>query len=305
MLRMILTRLFGSVFVLLMVATVSFFLLRAAPGGPFDEERALLPEVKRNIEERYHLNDSLPTQYADYMKGVFTLDFGQSFKRPQTVTELIGAHYGYSLTLGLMAMAVAITLGITMGVTAAARRNSWADHGLMTLALLGVSIPSIVLAPLGVGFFALKLGWLPPARAEGLTSYLLPAFTMGLIYTGTIARLTRAGMLETLGQDFVRTARAKGLSERAVVWRHAVRLGVVPVVTYLGPAMAGMIAGSFVIEQIFQIPGLGFYFVSSVSDRDYPVLTGMLVFYVAVLVVLNLISDLMHGVLDPRVREHR
>jgi oligopeptide transport system permease protein len=302
MLRMILTRLAGSLVVLLLVATVSFFLLRAAPGGPFDEERALLPEVKRNIEAYYDLDKPLIVQYGTHMGRLVTGDLGRSMKRPQTVNELISDHFGYSLTLGLMAMVIAISLGITMGVTAAARRNTWADHGLMTLALLGVSIPSIVLAPLGIGFFALKLGWLPAARAEGLTSYLLPAFTMGLIYTGTIARLTRAGMLETLSQDFVRTARAKGLTERAVVWRHAVRLGVVPVVTYLGPAMAGMIAGSFVIEQIFQIPGLGFYFVASVGDRDYNVLTGMLVFYVAVLVVLNLVSDLMHGWLDPRVR---
>ncbi|MEZ4365372.1 MAG: ABC transporter permease [Kofleriaceae bacterium] len=305
MLRLILSRLGSSVLVIFAVATIAFFLMRCAPGGPFDEERSLLPEVQRNIEERYHLNDPLISQYADYIGGLAKLDFGQSLKRPQTVNELIAGHYGYSLTLGLMAIAIALSLGLTMGVAAAARRNTWVDHSLMSFALLGVSIPSIVLAPLGIAAFALHLGWLPPARAEGLSSYLLPAFTMGLIYTGTIARLTRAGMLEVLGQDFVRTARAKGLSERAVVWRHAVRLGVVPVATYLGPAMASMIAGSFVIEQIFQIPGLGFYFVSSVSDRDYPVLTGMLVFYVVILVALNLVSDLAHGALDPRVREQR
>jgi oligopeptide transport system permease protein len=234
---------------------------------------------------------------------MLTLDFGQSMKRPMTVNELIAGHFPYSVTLGVMAIGIAVVLGVCAGVVAAWRRNSWVDYALMTVALLGVSVPSLVLGPLFIYWFALQLGILPAARATSFASYLLPSLVLGLIYAGTIARLARAGMIETLGQDFVRTARAKGLPERAVVWRHAFRLGILPVVTYLGPATAALISGSFVVETIFQIPGLGYYFIDSVASRDYPVLTGLLVFYVAFLLVFNLIVDLLYGVLDPRIRD--
>jgi oligopeptide transport system permease protein len=303
MLRLVATRLLGGFIVLVAVATASFFLLRAAPGGPFDDERNPPPEVKRNIEERYHLNDPLPEQYARHMVGMLTLDFGQSMKRPMTVNELIVNHFPYSVTLGVMAIGIAIALGVGAGVVAAWRRNSWVDYALMTLALLGVWVPSLVLGPLFIYWFAIQAGILPAARATSFASYLLPSLVLGLIYAGTIARLARAGMIETLGQDFVRTARAKGLPDRVVVWRHALRLGILPVVTYLGPAAAALISGSFVVETIFQIPGLGYYFIDSVASRDYPVLTGLLVFYVAFLMVFNLIVDLLYGVLDPRIRD--
>jgi oligopeptide transport system permease protein len=187
-------------------------------------------------------------------------------------------------------------------VIAAARQNRLSDHAAMTVSLMGISIPSFVLGPILILIFSLTLFWLPPARVDGFASYLLPASTLGLIYMGTVARLTRSGMLETLRQDYIRTARAKGVGERGVVWKHGLRLGLLPVVTYLGPATAALISGSFVVEKIFQIPGLGFYFVASITDRDYPVLTGVLVFYTAFLVLLNLAVDIAYGALDPRVR---
>ena len=305
MLRLILARLVGGLLVLCVVATASFFLLRAAPGGPFASERVMPPAVQRNIEERYHLNDPLWKQYTSYMAGLAQLDLGHSMKRQKTVGELIRNHVPYSARLGLSAILFAALFGTFIGALAAARRNSWADHGLMAIALVGISVPSFVLGPTLIRYLSLHLGWFPPARAESWWSFVLPASTLGLIYAGTIARLARAGVIDALGQDFARTARAKGLSERVVVWKHALRTGVIPVVTYLGPATAALIAGSFVVETIFQIPGLGFYFVDSVTSRDYPVLTGILVFYVAFMVEMNLIVDIVHALLDPRVREKR
>jgi oligopeptide transport system permease protein len=301
--RLVVTRLAGGLVVLWVVATFSFFMLRAAPGGPFDDERSVPPEVMNNIRERYDLNAPVIEQYGRYLGNLVRLDFGHSMKRQQTVGEIIRHHAPYSARLGLFALAIAITLGIGLGVLAARRQNQLTDHAAMAFSLGGISIPSFVLGPILIFVFSLQLFWLPPARVDGLTSYILPALTLGLIYTGTIARLTRAGMLETLRQDYIRTARAKGAPERTVVWRHAFRIGVMPVVTYLGPAAAALISGSFVVEKIFQIPGLGFFFVASITDRDYPVLTGVLVFYTAFLVVLNLVVDIAHGLLDPRVRE--
>jgi oligopeptide transport system permease protein len=305
MLRLILGRLAGGVIVLAAVATFAFFMLHAAKGGPFDDERNPPPEIKRNIEERYHLRDPLLSQYTDYMRGVATLDFGHSMKRQLTVKEIIAHHFPRSVVLGLLALIFAVIGGVTLGVTAAARQNSWVDYLAMAVALIGISMPAFVLGPLLISLFALKLGWLPPARIEDGLSYLLPAMTLGMIYMGTVARLARSGMLETLRQDYIRTARAKGLSERAVVWKHAVRLGLMPVVSYLGPAMAALITGSFVVEKVFQIPGLGFFFVASITDRDYPVLTGVLVFYTTFLILMNLAVDLVYGLLDPRIRDAR
>jgi ABC-type dipeptide/oligopeptide/nickel transport system permease component len=305
MIRLVATRLIGGGVVLWAIATFAFFMLRAAPGGPFDDERSLSPEVRANVEERYHLDAPIAEQYARYLGNLVQLDFGHSMKRQQTVGEIIGNHAGYSARLGLLALTMAIVLGVSLGIAAAVRQNRLGDHAAMTASLAGISIPSFVLGPLLILGFALGLRWLPPARVEGFTSYLLPAATLGLIYMGTIARLSRAGMLETMRQDYIRTARAKGASERRVVWKHGLRLGLIPVVTYLGPATAALITGSFVVEKIFAIPGLGFFFVASIADRDYPVLTGVLVFYAAFLVVLNLLVDVAYGVLDPRVREAR
>lgn len=302
MIRLILGRIAGGVAVLAAVATIAFFLLHAAPGGPFSSERRLPPAIQRNVEARYHLDQPVWRQYTTYMAGLARGDLGHSMKRQRTVGGIIRHHFPYSLTLGLMALGFAALFGTAMGVIAAARRNTWVDYALMGAALVGISIPSLVLAPIVIRFFALELGWVAPARIDGVTSFLAPAAVLGLIYAGTVARLARAGMIETLGQDHIRTARAKGVGERGILWRHALRQGITPVVSYLGPATAGLISGSFVVERIFQIPGLGFYFVDSVASRDYPVLTGLLVFYVAFLLFLNLLVDIAYGLLDPRVR---
>jgi oligopeptide transport system permease protein len=305
MTRLIITRVLGGLVVILVSASLAFLLLKAAPGGPFDAERAMSKEARRNIEERYHLRDPVWKQYTSWMSGVVKLDFGPTMKRRQTVNELIGNQFPYSLKLGLFAMTFAILVGVTFGVIAASRRNTRVDYGLMGLALLGISVPSIVLGPLLQNWFALKLHWFPIMRAEGFSSYVLPGITLGLIYTGTIARLARGGMLDILNQDYIRTARAKGLTERAVVWRHGVRLGLMPVITYIGPATAALVAGSFVVEQIYQIPGLGAYFINSIADRDYTLLGGLMVFYVSIVVFLNLAVDIAYRFLDPRIRDAR
>jgi oligopeptide transport system permease protein len=313
MIRFVLARIATGAVVVLAVATVSFWLLRAAPGGPFDDERQVQPEVRRNIEKRYHLDWPAWKQYAHYMSGLIPFagdhgwkpDLGHSMKRSQTVGEIIAQSFPVSVKLGLLALAFASVAGILLGVVAASRQNSWVDHGAMAIALLGISIPSFVLGPILIMCFAVGLMWLPPAQYTGLGSLILPAAALGMIYMGVVARLARGGMLEVLRQDYIRTARAKGLGERAVVWKHALRLGLLPVVTFLGPAAAALVTGSFVIEKIFQLPGLGFYFVASIGDRDYPVLCGVLIFYSVFLVFLNLAVDLAYGLLDPRIRSAR
>jgi oligopeptide transport system permease protein len=226
-------------------------------------------------------------------------------KRDVSVAALIAEHGPISAVLGVLGLSAAVALGIALGAVAAWRRNTWVDTLVMTAALIGISVPVFVLGPLLIAAISIDLGWLPPARIDGVRSLILPAITLGMIYLGTIARLTRGGMLDVLDQDFIRTARAKGLSERRVVVKHALRLGITPVVSYLGPATAAMISGSFVVEKIFQIPGLGSYFITSVLERDYPVVTGVFVFYAALLVVGNLAVDLVYGVLDPRVARDR
>jgi oligopeptide transport system permease protein len=311
MLRLILGRMVGGVVVVAAVATFAFVMLRLAPGGPFDDERQLRSEVRRNIERRYHLDQPWWRQYGDYMQGLvpfvggkgLSVDLGHSMRRTQSVGEIIAASFPYSARLGLAALVVALALGLALGVGAATRHDTPLDRGAMGLALLGVSVPSLVLGPALILVFSIQLMWLPPARLDGIASYVLPGTTLGLAYAGIVARLARAGMLETLGQDYVRTARAKGLGERAVVGKHALRLGLFPVLTYLGPATAGLVTGSFVVEKIFQIPGLGFYAVNAVVDRDYPVLCGALVFYAVLLVALNLVVDVAYGLVDPRIRE--
>ncbi|HUS64288.1 MAG TPA: ABC transporter permease [Kofleriaceae bacterium] len=325
MIRFVLKRLGAGLVVVFFAATIAFFMLKAAPGGPFDEERAVPPEVKRNIEKRYHLDWSVPRQYLNYMDGLMPVDLfdvtgdsiglhwggfkkpdlGHSMKRTQTVQEIIEQSFPVSARLGLMALFFASVAGIFLGVLAASRHNTWGDHTAMGVALLGISIPSFVLGPILIMVFALGLKWLPPAQFTGFSSLVLPGAALGMIYMGTIARLSRGGMLEILRQDYIRTARAKGVSERKVVWKHGVRLGLMPVVTYLGPAAAHLVAGTFVIEQIFQLPGLGFYFIASITDRDYPLLCGLLVFYSFFLILFNLVVDLAYGFLDPRIRSKR
>ena len=305
MFRLILARLVLAGVVLVLVGSLGFLSLRLARGGPFEGEKQLAPAVRENVRRSLGLDQPIAEQYLRYLGGLARGDLGWSMKRPGVrVAEIIAENFPVSLQLGLAALAFALAAGLLLGVSAAARGGA-TDRVAMAASLVGLSIPSFVLGPLLINAFALKLGWLPPARWEGVTSVILPAATLGLISMGTIARLTRAGLLETIGQDFVRTARAKGLPERTVVWKHAFRLGVVPVVTYLAPATAQLVTGSIVIETIFQVPGLGFYLVASVQDHDYTTLAGLMVFYCAIVLALNLAVDVAYGVLDPRVREAR
>ncbi|TMQ12793.1 MAG: ABC transporter permease [Deltaproteobacteria bacterium] len=303
MIRFLVGRLLASVAIVFAVATASFLLLHAAPGGPFDTDERRSPAVARAMEDRYGLHQPLWQQYGRAMAQLARGDLGASMKHDVSVARLIAEHGPISALLGALALAVALVIGATLGAIAAWRRNTWIDALVMAGALIGVSIPAFVLGPLLIAAFALDLGWLPPARVDGARSLILPAITLGGVYLGTIARLTRGGLIDVLDQDFVRTARAKGVPERRVVGRHALRVGITPVVTYLGPATAALISGSFVVEKIFQIPGLGTYFLTSVTERDYPVVTGVFVCYAALLVVLNLAVDVAYGILDPRMRE--
>ncbi len=305
MTRLIVSRVLTGLGVIYFVATFGFIMLKLAPGGPLDDERQVQPHIKRNIERQYDLDLPVTQQYTKHISGLLVGDFGQSHKRNNRVWEIIAEAFPQSAQLGALSLLFACLFGIFFGVVAASKQNTAIDHGAMAFALFGISIPSLVLGPLLIWLFSIQLGWFPPALWEGFSSMILPAATLGMIYMGVIARLARSGLLETLHQDYIRTARAKGLDENKVVWKHAFRLGMMPVVTYLGPAAAALVTGSFVVEQIFQIPGLGFYFIASIADRDFPLLIGLLVFYSMGLVLLNLIVDITYGFLDPRIRERR
>jgi ABC-type dipeptide/oligopeptide/nickel transport system permease component len=301
-LRFLVRRLAASLVVVWIVATASFLLLHAAPGGPFESDARRSDAVQAAIEERYGLHDSLIVQYGREMSHLARGDLGHSLARDASVNDLIAEHFPVSALVGVLGLLTAVVFGVALGVAAAHRRDTWVDYVAMALSAIAISVPAFVLGPLLVATVAMRLDWLPPARIDGASSYVLPAISLGMVYLGTIARLARGGMREALAQDFVRTARAKGAGERAVVWRHALRVGIAPVVTYLGPATAALISGSFVVEKIFQIPGLGAYFLDAIVDRDYPVLTGVLVFYAVLLVLLNLAVDVTYGLLDPRIR---
>jgi oligopeptide transport system permease protein len=299
----ILRRVTGFFPVLFVIVSLSFFMMRLAPGGPFDQERALPEQVRANIEARYHLDEPLWRQYLRYLGDVAQGDLGPSFRYPdRSVNELLNLGFPVSLTLGLCALGVALTLGGTAGVLAGLRRNGLVDYLTMSFALGGVSVPNFVLGPILMLIFALGLGWLPVAGWGSWRHLILPSITLGTFYAAYVARLTRAGMLEVIGQDFIRTARAKGLREATVVLRHALPGAILPVVTYLGPASAAVLTGSVVVETIFSIPGIGRYFVSSALNRDYTMVLGTVVFYSVLLLLFNLIVDVLYAYLDPRVQ---
>jgi oligopeptide transport system permease protein len=296
-------RVAGFLPVLFVIVSLSFFIMRLAPGGPFDQDRALPEQVRANIEARYHLSDPLWKQYLRYLGDVLHGDLGPSFRYPdRTVNELLGLGLPVSLLLGVCAMAVALCLGGTAGVLAGVRRNSLADYCTMSCALFGVSIPNFVLGPILMLVFALGLGWLPVAGWGTWRHLVLPSFTLGAFYAAYVARLTRAGVLEVIGQDFIRTARAKGLREVTVVLRHALPSAILPVVTYLGPASAAVLTGSVVVETVFSIPGIGRYFVGGALNRDYTMVLGTVVSYSVLLVCFNLVVDILYAYLDPRVQ---
>jgi oligopeptide transport system permease protein len=302
-LKYFLKRLGGAIPTLFIIITVSFFMIRMAPGGPFDTERAVPPDIEANLKRAYHLDESLPKQYARYLSGIVHGDFGPSFKyKDFTVAELIAQGFPVSLALGSMAMAVALVLGLFLGVWAALRQNSAIDYSAMGVSMLGLAVPNFVVAPLLTLVFGLILGWLPVGGWGKGANYVLPVIALCLPQIASISRLTRASMIEVLGSNFVRTARAKGLPARVTISRHAIRAAMLPVVSYLGPAIAQIITGSVVIEQIFSIPGIGRYFVQSSLNRDYTMVMGVTIFYGALVIICNLFADLLYGVLDPKVR---
>jgi oligopeptide transport system permease protein len=299
-------RLLISVPTLLVIVTIAFFMMRVAPGGPFDQERALPPEIEKNMLAAYNLNAPLIVQYGDYLKGVLQGDFGPSFKyRDFTVAELLWSGFPASLRVGGIAIALAVVFGITLGTIAALRQNSGIDYAVMATAMTGITIPNFVMAPLLTLVLGVHLGWLPVAGwGGGAPKFLiLPVVALALPQIAYIARLTRGSMIETLNANFVRTARAKGLHERIVVVRHALKGALLPVISYLGPATAQVMTGSVVIETIFGIPGIGRYFVQGALNRDYTLVMGTVIVYAVLIIALNLVVDLLYGLLDPKVKQ--
>ena len=298
-------RLLVSVPTLLVIVTVAFFMMRVAPGGPFDQERALPPQIEQNLQAAYDLDQPLIVQYLRYLGGVLQGDFGPSFKyRDFTVAELLWTGFPASLKVGGLAMLLAIGLGIGLGTLAALKQNSGADYAVMATAMTGITIPNFVMAPLLTLVFGVYLSWLPVAGWGGgdLPHLILPVIALALPQVAYIARLTRGSMIETLGANYVRTARAKGLTERIVVLRHALKGALLPVVSYLGPATAQVVTGSVVIETIFEIPGIGRYFVQAALNRDYTLVMGTVIVYAVLIIALNLLVDLIYGWLDPKVK---
>jgi len=300
--RFILRRIAVSIPVIFLVASTTFFIMRLAPGGPFMSERAIPPEIQANLQAKYGLDQPLWVQYGRYLRNLIQLDLGPSYKYPErTVNEIIAEGFPVSLQLGLSALAFALLVGIPGGVISAFKHGGIIDRLTMSVILVGISVPTFVLGPLLVFLFALTLYWFPPALWGSWQQMVLPAVTLGLPYSVYIARLTRAEMLEVLSQDYIRTARAKGAGEFRILWKHALNGALLPVVSFLGPAVADITTGSIVVEKIFAIPGLGRYFVESAFSRDYTTVLGTVVFYAVLLIVANLVVDIAYKFLDPRI----
>lgn len=301
----VIRRTVSAVPTLLVVIAIAFFMIRLAPGGPFDKERVVPAEISENLNRVYHLDEPLPRQFLRYLTGLLQGDFGPSFKyRDFSVTELIAAGFPISLKIGGLAILVAIVLGLTLGIYAAERRNTAIDHLVMSLAMTGIAVPNFVVAPLLTLVLGVYLNLLPVGGlGDGSIRHLvLPVIALALPQVAYIARLARGSMIEVLASDYIRTARAKGLPRRTIIVRHALKGALAPVVSYLGPATAAIVTGSVVIEQIFGIPGLGRYFVQGALNRDYTLVMGVVVFYGALIIALNMAVDMIYGFLDPRVR---
>lgn len=296
-------RLVSGILVLLVVASFTFVLLQVVPGGPFDKDKKLPPEILANVEAKYRLNDPLWKQYAFYLAGLLQGDLGPSYKYPdRTVNDILKETLPVSAQLGALAFLVSLTLGLAAGIGSAVKPNSALDRAGLFFSTLGISLPNFVLGAGLIWLFALALGLLPAARWEGLSYAILPALTLGAPPAAFLARLTRSSILETANEDYVRTARAKGLPEYRVLLKHILKNSLIPVVTVLGPLAAALITGSFIVEHIFAIPGMGRFFVTAVTNRDYPLIMGVTLVYTAFLVIANMLVDIMYGLLDPRIR---
>jgi oligopeptide transport system permease protein len=298
------SRLLGLVPTLLVLITIAFFMIRVAPGGPFDGEKVLPPEIQANLEAKYHLDEPLVQQYFRYLGQIITLDFGPSFQyKDWTVNELIARGFPVSLTVGGLAMLLAFFVGTFIGIAAALRQNTVADYSIMGVAMLGISIPNFVVAPLLILLLAVYAGWLPAGGWDwSIQRMVLPVITLALPVIAYIARLTRGSMIEVLHSNYIRTARAKGLPGHVVIRRHALKPALLPVISFMGPATAGLITGSVVIERIYSIPGLGSYFVQGALNRDYTLVMGVVIFYGVIIILLNFIVDILYSWMNPRIR---
>jgi len=303
MFRFIAVRLLQTIPVLWVIVTATFFMVRFVPGGPFTAEKAVTPEILHNLEAHYGLDRPLYRQYLDYLGSLLHGDLGPSFKYSnRTVNEIIAEKLPVSLELGMWSLGLAIGVGIPLGVLAASKRNSRIDYICSSLSLVGVCVPTFVLGPLLILVFAIQAGWFNASGWYGPIDRVLPSLTLGSVYAAYVARLTRGGMLEVLSQDYIRTARAKGASEGRILCRHALRGGLLPVVSFLGPAIAGVLTGSFVIETIFQVPGLGREFVNSAFNRDYTLVLGTVILYAVFIIGMNLVVDVVQVWLNPRLK---
>ena len=305
MIRYFVGRLLWAVPTLLVIITAAFFLIRMAPGGPFDEEQTLPPAIKHNLEAAYGLDQPLWVQYSRYLHGVVRGDFGPSFKyKDFSVTELIAQGFPVSLTLGVIAILLALMVGVPAGMYAALHQNTAGDHLVMLLAVIGITIPAFVVLPFLALIFGIRLKWLPVAGWEpgAARYYVLPVIALTLPPLAFIARLTRSSMIEVLGTAYIRTAKAKGMSQAAILWRHALRPALIPVAGFLAPAVAAIMTGSLVVESISGLPGIGRYLVQGALNRDYTLVMGMVVVYSALLIAMGLLVDLLYAWLDPRIR---
>ncbi|EEX48067.1 MULTISPECIES: ABC transporter permease [Jonquetella] len=301
--KYIFQRIWTSLVTLLVVITLTFFMMRAIPGGPFTDEKGIPPQILAKMMDRYRLNDPLISQYSRYLFDVLKCDLGPSYRyEGMTVNQLIADSFPVSLAVGSLALALSLAIGIPTGILSALRRGKWQDRVAMVIATLGITIPNYVIATIFVYVFAYRLGWVTVGFWQGFSTSILPAITLAGYPMAFISRLTRSSMLEVIQQDYIRTAYSKGLKERTVVYIHGLRNAVIPVLTYLGPLAAGILTGSFVVEQIYSLPGLGTFFVTSIQNRDYTTVMGVTIFYSALLIFLNLAVDVCLGFVDPRIK---
>jgi len=322
MLGFVIRRLLYAIPVLFLIILVTFVMARALPGGPFDRvgDKTLPESVRQNLETKYGFDKPVPEQFAKYLTDVLRGDLGPSYSyKGRSVNQILKEALPISLQLGILSIMLALIIGIPAGIISALRQNTWIDYSSSFVAILGVSIPNMVLGPLLIYIFAVKLGWLPAARwgvnykelyfgvfppmtASFWSHAILPVITLGTAFSAIFARLTRASLLQTVREDYIRTARSKGLSERRVIMKHAMKNSMIPVVTVLGPLVVGVVTGTFVVEQIFGIPGMGKFFITSVTNRDYPIVLGTILIYSVGLVLANIFVDVAYGWLDPRIR---
>lgn len=303
MLQFVIRRILWAIPVVLVVSSITFLLMHSVPGGPFDAEKALPQAIIDNLNAKYHLDDPLWKQYVDYMWGFMRFDLGPSIAyRSRTVNDILAQQWPVTALLGLASFAVAVCLGIPLGVISAIKQNTMIDYGSMWISMLGLSIPNMAMGPLLIWIFALKLEWFPVATWGSPMHVVLPAITLGTAFMAMFARITRASMLQIVREEYIQTARAKGVREIWVMLKHTLRNALIPVMTIAGPAFAGMMTGSMIVERIFAIPGIGKYYVTSVGNRDYPVIMATTLVFALAVVVMNMLVDISYGILDPRIR---